>query len=253
MSQLSIINQQSTFIMTHLETDLKTLKSNIVQMWALVINQLSNTLEALASFDKELACEVLAGERKVDAFELKINMDCENILALFNPLANDLRLVLAVMRINYNLERIGDYARSVAKMIAGTKKPFNREILEKIRIIEMLDMATDMLTIAMKSFEHEDEKNIKKIYKHDDELDKINKDSDEKIAKIILQNKDEIIICLHLYSSIKKIERVGDQAKNIAEEIVFYLDAKVLRHKKKKEKLKELSKELESPKSKKGT
>jgi phosphate transport system protein len=228
--------------MTHLETDLKTLKSNIIEMWTLVINQLSKTLEALANFDKELACEVLDGERKVDAFELKINMDCENILALFNPLANDLRLVLAIMRINYDLERIGDYARSVAKMIAGTNKPFQKETLDKIRIIKMLDLATEMLTIAHKSFEHEEEKNIKRIFKHDDELDKINKDSDEKIAKIIHKNQDEIISCLHLYSSIKKIERVGDQAKNIAEEIVFYLDAKVLRHKKKKEKLEELKK-----------
>jgi phosphate transport system protein len=228
--------------MTHLETDLKTLKSNIVEMWTLVINQLSKTKESLASFDKELACEVLAGERKVDAFELKINMDCENILALFSPLANDLRFVLSVMRINYDLERIGDYARSVVKMIVATNKPFNKEFLDKIRIIEMLDLATDMLTIALKSFEQEDDKNIKKIFKLDDELDKINKDSDEKITKIIHKNQDEIISCLHLYSSIKKIERVGDQAKNIAEEIVFYLDAKVLRHKKKKEKLEELKK-----------
>jgi phosphate transport system protein len=229
--------------MTHLETDLKTLKSNIVEMWTLVINQLSKTQETLESFDKELACEVLAGERKVDAFELKINMDCENILALFSPLANDLRLVLAIMRINYDLERIGDYARSVAKMVSAAKNPYNKEIIDKIRILKMLNLSTEMLTIALKSFEHEEEKNIKKIFKLDDELDKINKDSDEKIAKIIHKNKDEIISCLHLYSSIKKIERVGDQAKNIAEEIVFYLDAKVLRHKKKKEKLKELTKE----------
>jgi phosphate transport system protein len=111
--------------MTHLETELKQLKSDILDMWTLVINQLSKSREVLNNFDKELACEVMAGEKQVDAFELKINMDCENILALFNPLASDLRFVLAVMRMNYDLERAGDYARSIVKTVVTSDKPFD--------------------------------------------------------------------------------------------------------------------------------
>jgi len=226
--------------MTHLETELKHLKSDILEMWTLVINQLSKSREVLANFDKELACEVMAGEKQVDAFELKINMDCENILALFSPLANDLRFVLAVMRINYDLERIGDYAKSIVKTIVGSEKSFDEDILKKTQVLDMFNVSINMLTTALESFESEDHKNIKKIFKSDISLDKVNKDADQIIAKLIRKNPEEIINCLHLHSTIRKLERVGDQTKNIAEEIVFYIDAKVLRHKKKKEKLDEI-------------
>jgi phosphate transport system protein len=226
--------------MTHLETELKQLKSDILDMWTLVINQLSKSREVLNNFDKELACEVMAGEKQVDAFELKINMDCENILALFNPLASDLRFVLAVMRMNYDLERAGDYARSIVKTVVTSDKPFDEEIFVKTRVLEMFDIAVNMLTIAQEAFESEDHKKIRKIFTHDGTIDKLNKNSSEILAKIIKSKPSEIIHCLNMYSTIKKLERVGDQAKNIAEEIVFYIDAKVLRHKKKKEKLEEI-------------
>jgi len=226
--------------MTHLETELKQLKSDILEMWTLVINQLSKSREVMENFDKELACEVMAGEKQVDAFELKINMDCENILALFNPLASDLRLVLAVMRMNYDLERIGDYAKSIVKSVAGSDRPFGVDILRKTQVPEMFNISINMLTIALESFESEDHKNIKKIFKSDISLDNVNKVADEIIAKLIMKNPEEIINCLHLHSTIRKLERVGDQTKNIAEEIVFYIDAKVLRHKKTKEKLDEI-------------
>ena len=97
--------------MTHLDTELKELKASLIDMWQLVLNQLAHSREAMEKLDKELANQVLANEKRVDAFELKINMDCENILALFNPVANDLRFVLAALRINSDLERIGDYAK----------------------------------------------------------------------------------------------------------------------------------------------
>jgi phosphate transport system protein len=226
--------------MTHLETELKQLKSDILDMWTLVINQLSKAREVLGSYDKELACEVVAGEKQVDAFELKINMDCENILALFNPLASDLRFVLAVMRMNYDLERAGDYARSIVKTVVSSGKPFEEEILSKTRVLEMFDIALNMLTIAQEAFESEDHNKIRKVFTHDGAIDKLNKNSDEILAKIIRNKSSEIIHCLNMHSTIRKIERVGDQAKNLAEEIVFYIDAKVLRHKKKKEKLEEI-------------
>ncbi len=225
--------------MTHLETELKQLKSGIMEMWTLVINQLSKSREVLVNFDKELACEVLASEKQVDAFELKINMDCENILALFSPLANDLRFVLAVMRINYDLERIGDYAKSIVKTVTDSNKHFDEIILKKTQVLDMFNVSINMLTIALKSFESEDQKNVKKIFKSDISLDVVNKEADQIIAKLIRKHPKEIINCLHLHSTIRRLERVGDQAKDIAEEIIFYLEAKVLRHMKKKEKLAE--------------
>jgi phosphate transport system protein len=226
--------------MTHLETDLKQLKSNIIEMWTLVIDQLIKSKKVLKKFDKNLACEVLAGEKQVDAFELKINRDCENILALFYPLANDLRFVLASIRINYDLERIGDYAKSIVKTSMHSGKVVDEEILKKSGVLEMFDIAEDMLATALQSFDSEEYTKLRKIFNNDSVLDQINKESTEVLSKLAKKDPSAIRNCLDTHSAIKKLERVGDHTKNIAEEIVFYIDAKVLRHKKKKEKLAEL-------------
>ena len=225
--------------MTHLDTELSTLKLSIIEMWNLVIGQLTKSNEALEKFDKDLANEVLSNEKRVDAFELKLNMDCENILALFNPLANDLRLVLAVLRINYDLERIGDYAKSIARMVSEMNKPFDEELIKKTKVLEMYTLSTKMLTIALESFENEDNQITRKIFKKDDELDKTNHNATEIITKLIKKHPSETQNCLNLFLTMRRLERVGDQSKNIAEEIIFYIEAKVLRHKKKKEKLEE--------------
>jgi phosphate transport system protein len=144
------------------------------------------------------------------------------------------------MRINIDLERIGDYARSIVKSMNVSDKPVDEGILNKSQVLDMLNIAVKMLTIAQESFESENHKNIHKIFKHDETLDKVNKNADELMAKLIRKNPSEIINCLNMYSNIRRLERVGDQTKNIAEEIVFYIDAKVLKHKKKKEKLDEI-------------
>lgn len=223
--------------MTHLDTELKQLKTSALEMWALIVNQLSKSQEALINFDKDLAQEIYVNEKRVDAFELKLNMDCENILALFNPVANDLRLVLSILRINSDLERIGDYAKSIAKMTADGCQPYSPELLAQTKIPEMYDVAIQMISNTLESFEKEDSKLVRSVFKNDEVLDKVNKHANSVIAKLIKENPSEVESCLELLSVIRKLERVGDQTKNIAEEIVFYAEAKVLRHMKKKDKL----------------
>jgi len=223
--------------MTHLDTELKQLRTSVLEMWTLIFNQLSKSQEALINFDKELAQEIATNEKRVDAFELKLNMDCENILALFNPVANDLRLVLSVLRINSDLERIGDYAKSIAKMTTDGCKPYSADILKQTKIAEMYEVAVEMIANTLASFEKEDSKLVRSVFKNDEILDKINKHANNTIAKLIKENPEEIESCLELLSVIRKLERVGDQTKNIAEEIIFYAEAKVLRHMKKKDKL----------------
>ncbi|MBL8103852.1 MAG: phosphate transport system regulatory protein PhoU, partial [Anaerolineales bacterium] len=96
--------------MTHLDTELKALKEDMHEMFRLVLSQLEKSKTALISLDKDLAREVIVNEKRVNSFELKLDRDCENIIALFNPVAVDLRFVLASLKINSNLERIGDIA-----------------------------------------------------------------------------------------------------------------------------------------------
>jgi phosphate transport system protein len=223
--------------MTHLDTEIKQLKNSLIEMWELVIKQMQESQVAIETFDKSVVGEIMANEKRVDAFEIKINMDCEHILALFNPLANDLRFVLSVLKINYNLERIGDYAHSIAKIVKESEKPFDKQAIKETCIFEMYTISIKMLGEALAAFEKEDNIMARGIFKIDDGLDKINKNANGIIAELILKNPEEIMNSLNLLSIIRKLERVGDQTKNIAEEIIFYIEAKVLRHSKKKDKL----------------
>src|SRR6266550_7359520 len=120
--------------MTHLDEELKRLKSEIISMWDLVIHQLKKTQEALVTLDKDLAHEVIANEKRVNGMELKLDRDCENIFALFNPVAVDLRFVLAVLKINNNLERIGDIAEGIAKYVAYVSSSFDEKLLEATQV-----------------------------------------------------------------------------------------------------------------------
>lgn len=223
--------------MTHLETEIRQLKNTLLEMWELVLNQCYKSEKAIERGDKDLAREILANEKRVDAFELKINMDCERILALFNPVANDLRFVLSVMRINSELERIGDYARTLAKVVKEISGAFSDKELSDIHLIAMAGLASNMLQLTYDAFEQENVQLLRPIFKHDEELDRLNKDSFKTIVRKVKEHPEEAEKYLELLRATQRIERMGDQAKAIAEEIVFYLEAKVVRHQKDKDKL----------------
>ena len=201
-------------------------------MWNLVIQQLKKTQAALITFDKDLAQEVIANEKRVNGMELIIDRECENIFALFNPLAVDLRFVLAILKINNNLERSGDIAEGIAKFITNVNLPFDKKLLEVTQVLVMHEEATSMLNDVLEAFEKEDTKLARKIFHRDELLDEINLKSNKIVADYIRANPDMIEQGLYIISTIRKLERVGDQCKNIAEEIIFYLEAKVLKHKK---------------------
>ncbi len=216
--------------MTHLETELKILRADTIVMWKLVLTQLNKAFHSLKTFDKDFSREVISTEKRVNAMELQIDRDCENIFALFNPVAVDLRLVLATLKINNNLERIGDIAEGIAKFILVEKGPFDEALLKQTRFIEMFEAAIDMLEDVLKSFEIDDTKLARTIFKKDDMLDEINIEANHNVAAYIRENIDNTEQALNILSIIRKLERVGDQSKNIAEEIIFYLEAKVLKH-----------------------
>lgn len=220
--------------MSHQNTELKRLKADIIEMWNLVINQMEKTKIAIETFDENLVNEIAANEKRVDAFELKLDMDCENILALFNPLANDLRFVLSVIKINYNLERIGDYAKDISGYVKWANAPFSPDLLQETHIISMFEVAIDMLKNTLASFESETNQQAISVFAKDEYLDQINREANKVVAGLIKKKSDNIEDTLQLLSFIRKLERVGDQTQNIAEEIIFYLEAKILKHNKNK-------------------
>ena len=216
--------------MTHLESELQQLKNSLVEMWTLVKNQLSKAQEALIKEDKDLAREIISVEKRVNAFELSIDKDSENIFALFNPVAVDLRLVLAVIKINNNLERQGDCAKGIAKFVIDMDDSFDKSLLNITRLIDMFNENIVMLNELIEAFEKEDGMIARKTFKRDELLDVINDESTGILANYIRNNIDNTEQALQILSIIRKLERAGDHSKNIAEEIIFYAEAKVLKH-----------------------
>ncbi len=220
--------------MTHLETEIRVLKASISEMWHLVISQISKSQIALKNFDKNLVENIQVNEKMVNTYELKIDKDCENIIALFNPVAVDLRFVLAVLKINYNLERMGDYAHSISKLIGELESPFSEDLLNSCRVIEMYDITMGLLIDTLASFENENNELTKTVFGKDKTLNKINKEATQKIADYIINTPGEVKMAMSTLSIIRKLERAGDHIQNIAEELIFYMEAKVLKHQKKK-------------------
>jgi phosphate transport system protein len=216
--------------MTPLETEIAALKSEIVSMWILVQSQFNKAKEAMLQFDKDLAREVLVKEKRVNSFELKIDRDCENILALYCPVAVDLRFLLAALKINTNLERIGDIAAGVAHYVVESTVNFDVSILERSQVLRMYEEAVNILMDTRTAFEKEDTILARSIFKRDDVLDQINMNAPANIAEIIKEDIQNINESLYILSIIRKLERVGDQSMNIAEEIIFYVEAKILKH-----------------------
>jgi phosphate transport system protein len=216
--------------MSQLEIELKQLKTEVINMWSLVHSQLVKSNIAMVNFDKNLAREVVSREKRVNGSELKIDRDCENIFALLTPVAVDLRFVLAVLKINSNLERIGDIAEGVAKYILSADKPFNPELLRITETVAMYDESINILEDTLTAFENEDTALARSIFQKDEFLDKININSTNMTVKYLEQFPQDCYQSLINLSIIRRLERVGDQSKNIAEETIFYVEAKVLKH-----------------------
>jgi len=216
--------------MTPLENEITALKKELINMWILVQSQLNKAKDAMIKFDKDLAREVLIKEKRVNSFELKIDRDCENIFALHCPVAIDLRFLLAALKINTNLERIGDIAASISQYVVDSSVNFDMAAMESTSLIRMYDEAINILIDTRTAFEKEDTMLARSIFKRDDVLDAINDNAPNTIADVIKAKGANVSEALYILSVIRKLERVGDQSKNIAEEIIFYVEAKILKH-----------------------
>jgi phosphate transport system protein len=217
--------------MKHSEKELLALKDELSQMWKLVLSQLEKARLALLENNVEIAREVISREKRVDAFELKIDADCENYIALFNPVAIDLRLALSMIQISSTLERIGDFCESMARQVieedfAGMED----EVMEELQLAKMFDTVMAMLSDCFVALESENTRMSGKILARDEEVDTLYHNSVDILSDYLWKKPEYIRSGLKMMLLIRKLERIGDHCSNIVEEIVFYVDAKVLKH-----------------------
>lgn len=199
-------------------------------MWELVYSQLEKAKLALINNNRDVAFEVVSREKRVNAYELMNDSNCENYIALYSPVAIDLRFVLSLLKINSTLERIGDFAESIARFYLDSYSDSIENLIISMKLEKMFDEVLNMLKETKKALETEDTKHSGALFAQDDFVDNIYHESIKILAEHLKQNPKDADVCLKLAIVSRKLERIGDHCNNIVEEIVFYIDAKVLKH-----------------------
>ena len=214
--------------MNTIEKEIQELRKSLLQMFFLVESQWEKGSNAILEYDQDIAEEISSSEKRINAQELKIDSECENLIALHAPVAVDLRFILTTFKINHALEHIADIAESIATYVANYDVPYEKKVIEELNISDMLEAFNSMMDNIIEAYENKDSKIAKKIFKKDKILNKINLNA----PNIISNNLDKYDkdMLLYLLSTIRKIERAGDSLKKIAEEIIYHLEANVVKH-----------------------
>ena len=199
-------------------------------MATLVTAQIRKSLIALTEEDVDLAQEVIFNEKRVNSMELSVDKDCERILALLNPFATDMRFVFATLKINTDYERIGDNAEGIAQYLLMAGKGFDKQLMADCRFSEMAETVNSMLQSITTAYADGNTRLARTVFKKDNILDEINKSATDVIAGYLQEGGVNVHQALYLLTVIRKLERVGDHITNIAEEIIFHMEAKVLKH-----------------------
>lgn len=217
--------------MSQLENVLKDLRSDIQEMALLVQSQLNKSRKALLEYDCSMASEVLHVEKRVNAMELRIDKICENIVALYNPVATDMRSVFAYYKINSHLERMGDYAKNIAYTVLDLSTPYDENLLQRLNLPEMFDTANEMIGENIVAIASGQPESAHDVFEMDIRLNELHKKDIDIIVETIQENPSNARALLELASIVRRLERVGDYNTNIAEELIFCFEALVLKHK----------------------
>ena len=211
------------------DQQIEKLKKKILKMCSLVDEQVEFAIKAVQTEDTELAKTVIERDDKVDKFDVKIDKICQKIIALNQPVAMDLRLIMSALTINNNLERIGDQAVNICEnfLVMKSKPPF----IDKSRFNLMAEIVKEMIRNAIDSFIQNDPKLAEKVISTDVSLDKYNVENHKILIEIMKEDANNIEPAVALLVMSRQLERLGDHATNIAEDVFFIVEAQMIKHK----------------------
>lgn len=218
----------------HFNQEIENLKTNLIKMASVVDDMVERSIKAIETGDVELCKGIKAKDLEVDAYDNLIQTQCENILALFQPFATDLRFVLSSLMINNQLERCGDIAVNISQRIKKTYN--NKSLIDESQITDMAKKAKEMLKKAIDAFVLTNKDLANEVLQSDEEVDQLNKKAFKNLVERMKNDPSLIEIGAHLLILSRHIERLADHATNIAENIVFLIDAKLISHYKKLQK-----------------
>ena len=213
---------------THFVNEMEYLHRDILSMCSTVEELIHDAVDGLKHRRSELAAEVSIRDGEVDRWDIRIEEECLKILALYHPVANDLRRVAVVMRIAAELERVADLAVSISERSAGIAEHASFPLPD--RLGEMAEEALSMLHDSIDAFVEENSAAARVICQRDELVDKLNRELIEEVVTVMKRRPELIEPSLHLFSVIRHVERVADHATNIAEDVVYLVEAAIIRH-----------------------
>ena len=212
----------------HLEIEIRKLKKRILTVGEVVVEAIQTALQALGERRAELARDVIEGDRRIDRAEVEVEEECLKLLALYQPVAADLRFIAAVMKINNDMERMGDESANIAEhalFLAGQDP-----LPVPPRLKDLSEAAMRMVRESLAAFVKGDVAAARRICAEDDEADQYNRDVINAVWKMMQANPQTVERATHLFSVSRHLERIADHATNIAEDVVYMVEGKIIRH-----------------------
>jgi phosphate transport system protein len=206
---------------TQFDSELSAVSTRVMELGGLVESQIRQAILALSQFSVDIANEVSAAEARVNAMEVDIDRELSSIIARRQPTARDLRLLIAISKTTANLERVGDEAEKIARMVRSIINSGAPRSLPSLELRVAADMASGLLRKALDAFARLDVKTAVDILKEDDLIDQEFDGFVRKLVTYMMEDPRMISPSLDLLFLAKAIERIGDHAKNIAEFIIY--------------------------------
>ena len=208
--------------------ELDGLKESILMLAAEIENRMETVFLAISNHENQQLVKIMEADREIDAREVEIEEECLKVLALHQPVARDLRFVVAVMKINNDLERVADILVNIADRGCRLEKYRECDLMEKIRA--MGNLAMEMLRESLACLISLDVNKAVALIKRDDELDAMNVDVIKSVISRAENATDEVGALFLFHSMARDIERIGDHATNIAEDVAYLADGWIIRH-----------------------
>ncbi len=211
----------------HLQRQIEKLKKEILSLGAMVEDRFQKAILAIQTENLQLSQKIIDTDFEIDEREIEIEEECLKILALYQPVATDLRFIIAVIKINNDLERIADYAVNISIRF---KTSFNDHRKFKYDYTAMADQAAKMLEMSLDALVYMDVDMAYKIRDMDEEVNAMRNDAYTSMKKDIQDHPAMVEEIINMYLISRHLERIGDHTKNIAEEVIYLIEGEIIRH-----------------------
>ncbi|MCH9849001.1 MAG: phosphate signaling complex protein PhoU [Betaproteobacteria bacterium] len=221
---------ENTHLSTQFDADLERLRSKVLEMGGLVESQINMATKAFADNNIEVVLDVLENDSDVNAFEKSIDDDCIHIIAKRQPTASDLRLVMSISKMVTDLERSGDEVKKMAKSIRRIQERDVNVLKATTDVRHLAQAASAQIRSALDTFARLDADEARAVIETDDALDKEFKSIIRQLITFMMEDPRTITTALDIITIARAIERIGDHAKNLAEQVIYIVEGRDIRH-----------------------